>query len=175
VRLLAATNRDMMEEVQAGRFREDLYYRINVMSLQLPPLRVREGDIPLLIQKFIGSDWKIDDEALHAIHAYHWPGNVRQLINAIERAKIMSDENTIRIYDLPQDVTRTRVEGHTPQPAVDGDRLDQLERAHVVEILARERGNKARTARALGINRRSLYRLVEKYQITSEELAGRAK
>jgi DNA-binding NtrC family response regulator len=174
VRLLAATNRDMVVEVQSGRFREDLYYRINVMSLHVPPLREREGDIDLLLEKFVGKDWKIDDEALRALEAYRWPGNVRQLINAIERAKIMADDNTIRVYDLPQDITRSRTEDHVHQPTPNGDRLDELERTHVLEILTRERGNKARAARALGINRRSLYRLLEKYQIRLDDLAGRA-
>jgi transcriptional regulator with PAS, ATPase and Fis domain len=164
VRLLAATNRDMVVEVQSGRFREDLYYRINVMSLHVPPLREREGDIELLLEKFVGKDWKLDGEALRALEAYRWPGNVRQLINAIERAKIMADDNTIRLYDLPQDITRARTEGHVHQPTSNGDRLDELERTHVLEILTRERGNKAQAARALGINRRSLYRLLEKYQ-----------
>jgi DNA-binding NtrC family response regulator len=172
VRLLAATNRDMAEEVRAGRFREDLFYRINVMSLQLPPLREREGDIRLLVQKFIGPDWRIDEEALRAMEAYGWPGNVRQLINAIERAKILADEKTIQLYDLPAEITRTKTPSHSAQ-AVNGDRLEDLERAHVVEILARERGNKARAARALGVNRRSLYRILEKYHITEEELSGR--
>jgi DNA-binding NtrC family response regulator len=173
VRLLAATNRDMAEEVREGRFREDLYYRINVMALQLPPLRDRGGDVRLLIQKFLGSDWRIDDEALRAMEAYNWPGNVRQLINAIERAKILADEKTIQLYDLPPEITRTKtaVQG---QVAAVGDRLEDLERAHVVEILARERGNKARAARALGVNRRSLYRIIEKYQITEEELTRQA-
>jgi DNA-binding NtrC family response regulator len=172
VRLIAATNRDMSEEVNAGRFREDLYYRINVMSLQLPPLREREGDVPLLIERFLGHDWKIDDETLQAIQACPWPGNVRQLINAIERAKIMADDNTIRRYDLPPDITRRRADGTLQQAISNGDRLEDLERAHVVEILGREGGNKARAARALGINRRSLYRLLDKYQITREELSG---
>jgi DNA-binding NtrC family response regulator len=172
VRLLAATNRDMAEEVQAGRFREDLFYRINVMSLLLPPLRERKGDIGLLIEKFLGPDWRIDSEALSAMEAYSWPGNVRQLINAIERAKILADEKLIQLYDLPAEITRAKPPAHAIT-AVDGDRLEDLERAHVVEILARERGNKARAARALGINRRSLYRILEKYRITEEELAGR--
>jgi DNA-binding NtrC family response regulator len=83
------------------------------MSLQLPPLREREGDIPLLIEKFMGKDWKFDGDALAAIQEYQWPGNVRQLINALERAKIMADDNTIRSYDLPQDITLARPGGHS--------------------------------------------------------------
>jgi DNA-binding NtrC family response regulator len=87
VRLLAATNRNMAEEVKAGRFRENLYYRINVLSLELPPLRRRTGDIPLLIARFLGAEWQIEPAAMEALESYPWPGNIRQLINAIERAK----------------------------------------------------------------------------------------
>ena len=104
VRLLAATNRDLGRDVEEGRFRQDLFYRINVMSLELPPLRERLGDIRLLVAHFLGPDWDIEDEALHRIEAYHWPGNVRQLINAIERAKIMGDDNLVRLRDLPREV-----------------------------------------------------------------------
>lgn len=167
VRLLAATNRNLADEVRSGRFREDLYYRINVMALELPPLRKRTGDIRLLVAHFLGSEWQIDDDAMTAIDRYPWPGNVRQLINAIERAKIMADEKLVTLRDLPPDVAggaacAARIE-------LDGDdRLDAIERAHIVEVLRRERGNKARAARALGVNRRSLYRLIEKYSIGSD-------
>jgi DNA-binding NtrC family response regulator len=167
VRLIAATNRNMAEEVNAGRFREDLYYRINVMSLQLPPLRQRSGDLPLLLERFLRPGWTIEPEALEALARCTWPGNVRQLKNALERAEVMSDDATIRLLDLPPEIL-VPATSPTPVlalPAADGDELSQIERAHVQEILARERGNKARAARALGINRRSLYRLIEKYDI----------
>jgi len=168
VRLLAATNRDMAKEVAEGRFREDLYYRINVMSLLLPPLRERQGDIPLLVKNFLGLEWAIDDDALAALTGYRWPGNVRQLINAIDRAKIMAEGTRIRLADLPPDISRTT--NHHPQPEriVVGpadDNLASIQRSHIVEILERERGNKARAARVLGVNRRSLYRLLDKYDI----------
>ncbi|MBI2823650.1 MAG: sigma-54-dependent Fis family transcriptional regulator [Planctomycetia bacterium] len=167
VRLLAATNRDMAKDVAAGRFREDLYYRINVMSLLLPPLRERAGDMRLLVEKFLGADWTIEDEALAALSRYHWPGNVRQLINAIDRAKIMAEPPTIRLSDLPADVVHAPAkDGHHDGAArAEEDRLASIERAHIVEILNRESGNKARAARALGVNRRSLYRLLEKFDI----------
>jgi DNA-binding NtrC family response regulator len=163
VRLLAATNRDMAAEVKGGRFREDLYYRINVMSLELPPLREREGDVALLIRNFLGANWEIQPDAMQALEAYHWPGNVRQLINVIERAKILADGDMIDIEDLPSEVRRPTLEGASHHGA--GDRLDEIERSHVMEVLEREQGNKARAARALGINRRSLYRLLEKYGV----------
>jgi DNA-binding NtrC family response regulator len=168
VRLLAATNRDMRAEVDAGRFREDLYYRINVMSFKLPPLRERKDDIPLLIERFLGEGWQIAPDALSNMAAFHWPGNVRQLINAIERAKIMADGQIIQLQDLPEDISGS----HTTllrTVRLAADDLASIERVHVMEILEREKGNKARTARALGINRRSLYRLLEKYGITTAD------
>ncbi|HTQ40339.1 MAG TPA: sigma-54 dependent transcriptional regulator [Pirellulales bacterium] len=169
VRLLAASNRNMAKEVAAGRFREDLFYRINVMSLQLPPLRDRKGDITLLVNHFLGSQWSVDPRAMAAIETYHWPGNVRQLINAIDRAKIMADDNTIYVEDLPPDITEARSHNGRSSAEPVGDELAGIERAHVLEVFNRERGNKSRTARALGINRRSLYRLLEKYHIESPE------
>jgi len=171
VRLLAATNRDMEKEVAEGRFREDLYYRINVMSLQLPPLRERHGDIPLLVERFLGADWTMEPAALEALEAYRWPGNVRQLLNAVERAQIMSDDHCVRLEDLPREITSAAaVHPRVELPAADGDHLADIQRAHVLEVLKRERGNKARTARALGINRRSLYRLLDKHHIQFPEL-----
>ena len=171
VRLLAATNRDMEKEVAEGRFREDLYYRINVMSLQLPPLRERHGDIPLLVERFLGTGWTIEPEAMQALEAYRWPGNVRQLMNALERAQIMADDKCIGWR-----ICRARVAsaaagpGRSQEPCTaDGDHLADIQRAHILEVFKRERGNKARTARALGVNRRSLYRLLEKYDIRLPE------
>jgi DNA-binding NtrC family response regulator len=170
VRLLASTNRDMATEVFEGRFREDLYYRINVMSLELPPLRERAGDLPLLVDHLLGARWEIEDEALHAIERYHWPGNVRQLINAIERAKILADNQMIRHRDLPREVIQHRLTA-AQLANLQVDDLSSIERAKVVEVLRREHANKTRTARALGVGRRKLYRLIQKYGITDEELA----
>ena len=189
VRLLAATNRELIRDVEEGLFREDLFYRINVMSLELPPLRDRRGDIPLLVAYFLGPNWDIEGEALRRINAYHWPGNVRQLINAIERAKIMADDNLVRVRDLPREVIQGRTGEHRPGGVAHADadsgpaagiaggrlsppRLDDLssiERAKVVEVLRRERGNKTRAARALGVDRRKLYRLMEKYDVKTSE------
>lgn len=164
VRILAATNRKLFDEVKAGHFREDLYYRINVLSLELPPLRERADDVALLVEHFLGSEWKIDPEALKAMRKYPWPGNVRQLINAIDRGKILADDHLIRLDDLPHDVADSLTTNHE-HVAVSDDDLASVERAHVLEILKRERGNKSCAARALGVNRRSLYRLLEKYNI----------
>jgi transcriptional regulator with PAS, ATPase and Fis domain len=174
VRLLAATNRNLAEEVEAGRFREDLYYRINVMSLELPALRERSGDIPLLVAHFLGPGWEIEPAALEAMQRYSWPGNVRQLINALERAKILCDSEVIQLRDLPKEVT-------APSAATDHDHRQHLEttddlasiqRSKVVEVLRREAGNKSKAARALGIDRRKLYRLLEKFAIVDAELVS---
>jgi len=169
VRLLAATNRNLTKEVEASRFREDLYYRINVMSLELPPLRERQGDVPLLVAHFLGPGWEIEPAALDAMQRYHWPGNVRQLINALERAKILCDSETMRVQDLPREVV-----GSTPARASSSlettDDLGAIQRGKVVEVLRRESGNKSKAARALGVDRRKLYRLLEKYSVTEAEL-----
>lgn len=167
VRLLAATNRNMAKEVAEGRFREDLYYRINVMSLIVPPLRQRVGDVELLIRRFLGPDWRIEPDALGVLCSYQWPGNVRQLINAVERAKILADDGIVRCADLPQEV------GNLPEPRVASaptegyDNLANIEKSKVVEVLAREHGNKTRAARRMGIDRRKLYRLLEKYELVN--------
>jgi len=173
VRLLAATNRNMAAEVKAGRFREDLYYRINVMSLTIPPLRERKDDIPLLVQQFVDSDWTVEPEALAALAGYSWPGNVRQLINALERAKILADDRYISLDDLPPEVASGANSNGDPRVATPcNDALATIQRTHILEVLKREKGNKARTARALGLNRRSLYRLLDKYEIRLTEEAG---
>ena len=164
VRLIAATNRDMAVEVQAGRFREDLYYRINVLTIGLPPLREREGDVEILIRHFVGADWKIEQEVLRIAEIYTWPGNVRQLLNALERAKILAEDDWIRAKNLPPEIVKGALDRPLPSPGASID-LDTLNKAHVGETYKRFSGNKARTARALGVGRRTLYRLLEKYGI----------
>lgn len=169
VRVIAATNRDLAGEVQAGRFREDLYYRINVMSLVLPPLRERAADITLLIDHILGTHWQVTPEAREALVNYRWPGNVRQLINALDRARILADNNVITLHELPAEVTSLTPVQRPPQnsapPTMPADDLASIERAHIVSVLRKERGNKARAARTLGIHRRKLYRLIERFQI----------
>jgi DNA-binding NtrC family response regulator len=175
VRLLAATNRDLAKEVEAKRFREDLYYRINVLSLELPPLRDRVGDIPLLVKHFLGH-WELAPAALEVLERYAWPGNVRQLINALERGKILADSEVISLKDLPREILVPRAEV-SPNGQDDLGNLDDLaaiQRSKVVEVLRRESGNKSKAARALGIDRRKLYRLLEKYSISDGELSDAA-
>ncbi len=174
VRLLAATNRNLMEQVAAGNFREDLYYRINVMSLELPPLRERVGDIPLLVEHFLGAGWRIEPQAAQALEQYPWPGNVRQLINAVERARIMADDHLLQVRDFPREIMEYEPAGAGDSRILLQDNLAAIERAKVVEVLQREKGNKTRAARTLGIDRRKLYRLVEKHGIQAAELAKTA-
>ncbi len=162
VRLIAATNKELGEEVAAGRFREDLYYRVNVLSMKLPPLRERHGDIPILCKHFLGKDWKLDEGVLNIFEEYDWPGNVRQLLNALERSKVLAGASgIIAAEDLPPELANDKC---CSTPVVGGNvDLNSLNRAHVLAILKQHHGNKAQAARALGINRRSLYRLLEKY------------
>jgi DNA-binding NtrC family response regulator len=174
VRLLAATNRNLAKEVEESRFREDLYYRINVMSLELPPLRERQGDIPLLVVHFLGTVWEIEPAAVEAMERYSWPGNVRQLINALERAKILCDSETIRVHDLPREVVAQNSSPHSDSALLTTDDLATIQRSKVVEVLKRESGNKSKAARALGVDRRKLYRLLEKYSISDAELLNEA-
>jgi DNA-binding NtrC family response regulator len=159
VRLIAATNRDLAQAVKDGTFREDLYYRINVMCLELPPLRERTGDIRMLVEHFLGSDWSIDSDAMEALESCPWPGNIRQLMNVLERAKILAEEQEIYLEDLPQEMQDTKQK----QTVADSDDISEVQRVVVRRILAEENGNKSQTARRLGINRRTLYRLLDKY------------
>lgn len=172
VRVIAATNRDLQQEVDERRFREDLFYRINVLAIELPTLRDRRDDIPLLIDHFLGrsghGNWQITDDARNAMCNYAWPGNVRELSNIIERATILSDENRITITDLPETIGRCTgdMSGIDKRSDDEIDNLEERERRHVARVLQREHGSRKRTAELLGINRRSLYRLIEKYGLT---------
>ncbi len=170
-RILAATNRNLAEEVRAGRFREDLYYRVNILTIHLPPLRERTGDVPLLTEAFLANQWKLEPGVLEVLENYSWPGNVRQLLNALERAKILADDEYIRLANLPPEIHNSH---KAPISIKTGNQVDleTLNRMHVIEVLNQYQGNKARTARALGIGRRSLYRLLEKYGLHTAELGG---
>ena len=170
VRIIAATNRDLADDVKAGTFREDLYYRVNVLPIDLPPLRQRTGDVDLLLDHFLPSPWRIESGAREILNAYEWPGNVRELINVTQRATILADDHEITIDDLPREVThraphaRTAAAAPTPLPTGEGVKLEEVQRMHVLEVLRREGGNKAKTARVLGIHRRKLYRLLERFE-----------
>jgi DNA-binding NtrC family response regulator len=170
VRLIAATNRDLQQEVREKRFREDLFYRINVLTIHLPPLRKRAGDLRLLVEHLTGPGWNLEPELIPTLERYSWPGNVRQLQNAIDRAKILADDDRIRMENLPPEIVNSAQTRPTVAPS-DVD-LETLTHQHVLETYRRHAGNKARTARALGIGRRTLYRLLEKYCIGEKDAEG---
>jgi len=170
VRVVAATNRDLEEDVQAGRFREDLFYRLNVMHLIVPPLRDRQEDIPLLAQHFLEKYARRNRKtvkgfaplAMDMLLKYDWPGNVRELENAIERAVILLSGEHVTEKQLPLRIVREHP-GHetaadTAMPATDGTRtLGDMEKEAIVTTLAATDGNKSETARRLGISRKTLH------------------
>lgn len=171
VRIIAATNRDLEEEIRRGHFRSDLYYRLNVIALHLPPLRDRADDIPLLVEFFTHSmetPWGqpvITDEAMGFLRAHDWPGNVRELENALERAAVVSRGEEIRPDHLPQ-----RVIEPTPAKVVSDDlpsnpSMEVIERAYIHWVLSSEGGNKTRAAEILGIDPSTLYRKLNRYGI----------
>jgi DNA-binding NtrC family response regulator len=184
VRIIAATNRNLSDDVKAGKFREDLFYRVNVLPILLPPLSERPGDVDLLIDHFLPAGWQIEPEAREAMNGYSWPGNVRELINVIQRATILADNNDITLDDLPRELVQNCGLEHHPAAHVEagseiapaeslhvGDRLDDVARAHVLEVLEKHQGNKARAARALGIHRRKLYRLLDRFAHSQSDQA----
>jgi DNA-binding NtrC family response regulator len=177
VRVVAATNRPLEEEIKTGAFREDLYYRLNVVTIQLPLLRERRSDIPELVEHFltsrqIGSTrYRIEPDALEALVHYDWPGNVRELANVLERAQILAQDHVITLDDLPENLTETRASEAT---TADPNHLREIERRHVVEILHKAKGNKVQAAKALGISRRALYRLIAKYHLEGPRLENKA-
>jgi len=176
VRVVAATNRELEHEVAQGRFREDLYFRINVVTIKLPPLRERPSDIPLLVKHFLlkyaarerRADTSIATEAMSALEKYPWPGNVRELENVIERALALSKDGVILVSDLPPEVPGIQA---VPPPGLADDRptLAELERRYIQLILSETGGNKKKAAEILGIDRRTLYRTLERHGIDEPE------
>ncbi len=174
VRIVAATNKNLEDEQKNGRFREDLYYRLNVVAVQLPALRERRQDIPELVRHFLTTrqigptPFAITPDALELLQHYDWPGNVRELANVLERAQILAEENTVTVDDLPDNLIDHHASGNPGNPA-DARRLRDVERRHVAEVLRSENGNKVHTAKVLGISRRALYRLIKKYHLGDEQ------
>jgi len=179
VRVIAATNRRMDEELRAGRFREDLYYRLNVVRIELPPLRARGDDVRLLIDHFVArfanhygvAPKVVTPDALHALCTYAWPGNVRELQNVIERAFALSRSDTLARSDLPDLGDSTLAPAPPPVAARAADappeRLADVERRAIQRALIRNAGNKNAAARELGIDRQRLYRKITKYGLTA--------
>jgi two-component system response regulator HydG len=172
-RIIAATNRELEEEIRKGQFRSDLYYRLNVIALHLPPLRDRREDIPLLADHFMKGmadragegPLQLEDEAMEVLKSYDWPGNVRELENALERAAVVASGRPIGLAHLPQRVKET------PAPRVVSDAppanptMELVERAYIAWVLQAEGGNKTRAAEVLGIDPSTLYRKLNRYGI----------
>ncbi len=176
VRVIAATNRDMEKEVKEGRFREDLYYRLNVVHIAVPPLRERRDDIPLLLNAFLKEYAKengknvtgIDNRARALLYKYDWPGNIRELRNCIESAVVMCGGNEITPEDLPPTVSASIAAPSITIPV--GTTLDDAEKAIICENLAANKGNKSKTADILGIGRKTLHRKLQEYGIGDGEV-----
>jgi transcriptional regulator with PAS, ATPase and Fis domain len=165
-RVVAATNRSLEQAIRDGRFREDLYYRLNVVGLTLPPLRQRKQDIPLLAEHFLQryvqethrSIDRISREALDEMMLYDWPGNVRELENAIERAVVVGKARQIISADLP-------IGCHPPEASSHAITLEEVEKAHIRKILDEHQWNIARSARVMGIDRSTLYSKIKRYAL----------
>ncbi len=180
VRLVLATNQNLEEAVRRGEFREDLYYRINVITLTQPALRERMGDIPLLVDHYLRhfnaqtgrGILSVDDMAMHAMQQYHWPGNVRELVNVIERAVVLTKGDRITAGDLPEklfeeDERRANVEAHLGGASLK-KALSTPERSLIIQALESNGWNRQNTAKSLGINRTTLYKKMKKYDIDFE-------
>jgi two-component system response regulator AtoC len=183
VRVVAATNRDLKAEVAAGRFREDLFFRLQVVTVHVPPLRERRGDIPLLIKHFVvrhadrlgRPTSRVAPEVFEMLAAYEFPGNVRELAHLIERAMLLAREGVITASDLPPEVTKSWTTqgagaGSMGSLADDWPSLSVLERRYIDRVLSRTGGNKTRAAEVLGIDRRTLNRMFARERATA---AGR--
>ncbi len=183
VRIIAATNRDLEQEIRRGSFRSDLYYRLNVISLHLPPLRDRLDDVPLLAEHFLanlaerrggrgdGANGKngglhVTETALTALMHYDWPGNVRELENALERAAVLTSNGTVDLDMLPAKLTEPAGATVVSERAPANPTLEVIERAYILWVLESEGGNKARAAEVLGIDPSTLYRKLNRYGMT---------
>jgi two-component system NtrC family response regulator len=172
-RVLAASNRDLKQSVQEGRFREDLYYRLGVVTISLPPLREREGDglllATILLQRYADENKRkitgFTPQAIRAIEAYHWPGNIRELENRIKRAVIMAEGAKLTPPDLELVAPYAKYEGGGLREAREALEKDLIERA-----LAKNKGNMTKAAEELGISRPTLYELMEKLGIGKNKM-----
>ena len=172
VRIIAATNRDLEEEIRRGNFRSDLFYRLNVIALNLPPLRERRDDLLLLLEAFLqalgqegGTEPKaLSSDALDAVMVYEWPGNVRELENALEHAVVLSRGSLIEAGALPERITKRRKEPLVAERSYLNPTLEVIERAYIMWVLQAEGGNKTRAAEVLGIDPSTLYRKLSRYE-----------
>jgi two-component system response regulator HydG len=172
VRIVAATNRDLEEEITRGGFRSDLYYRLNVIQLHLPPLRDRREDIPILTNHFLrraadgtSGSRSVSEEAMEVLSAYDWPGNVRELENALERALVVSSREVIGPDALPDRVREAPRARLVASELPSNPTMEIVERAYILWVLQSEGGNKTRAAEVLGIDPSTLYRKLNRYGI----------
>jgi DNA-binding NtrC family response regulator len=179
VRVVCATNKSLGSEIAAGKFREDLFYRLNVMTISLPPLRERTQDIPLLVRHFIETSSRPDarkmtmsGEVMDAFGNYSWPGNVRELSNVIERAGILTDNSLITLAEIP---VLDRGRSDSRQESAASLSLSEVELRHIRLVLDSVRGNKTKAARILGISRPKLYRKMENYKFSDPPLPAKKK
>ena len=169
VRVLAATNKDLRQEVKENKFREDLFYRLNTITINLSPLRERKEDIPVLVEHFInlykekGLGKRIDKKTMKIFTDYTWPGNVRELQNTIERMVILSDGDTIEDWTLPDYFYVTPFGGKLPEDIP----LAELERRYIHHVLTEKKGNKTQAAQVLGISLKTLYNKLKEYNMSS--------
>nr|MBA2338977.1 sigma-54-dependent Fis family transcriptional regulator [Pyrinomonadaceae bacterium] len=179
-RVVAATNRDLEAEVKAGKFREDLYYRLSVFTLRVPPLRERASDIPLLAERFLrtaaenaGKRLHFAEDALAALKAYKWPGNVREPESAVEYAVLRARARIVGVEDLPPKLEAEDAQhakgraGNSNLAALYGDlvTLDELERRYLLHVLEQVGSNRSRAAEIMGIDRRTLYRMAQRFGV----------
>ena len=170
LRVISASRRNLQQLVQAGRFREDLLYRLNTVTITLPPLRERPEDIPLMAEFFLaryGAEkpaavTSLSPAAMQALLKYSWPGNARELEHVLERAVALAPHAILSVDDLPQEIRQQKGSDQGPGHVRPGT-LDALQREHVLAVLESVKGNKHRAAHLLGISRRTLYRLLERY------------
>ena len=172
-RILAATNRDLEEEIKRGTFRRDLFYRLNVIAVHLPPLRQRTDDIPVLAESFLQRHAEqrneplrhLTDLAMEALQSYSWPGNVRELENAMERAVILTTGESIDVAALPERVTERRAEPLVQERTAPNPTMETIERAYILWVLQSEQGNKTRAAEVLGIDPSTLHRKLSRFGV----------
>ncbi|HVP06363.1 MAG TPA: sigma-54 dependent transcriptional regulator [Candidatus Acidoferrum sp.] len=173
VRLIAATNADLEEDVKAGRFRKDLFYRLNVIPIYIPPLRERREDIPLLVDHFVAKycarvnagPKKIADHAMKLLANYHWPGNVRELENTIERAILLSRSDVLDMSEFPERLSQPEPTTLVKESEPTTPTLESIEKAYIQYIMTQTDGKKTEAARILGIDPSTLYRKIERYRL----------
>jgi transcriptional regulator with PAS, ATPase and Fis domain len=181
IRIIAATNEDLLEKVRQGQFREDLYYRLKVVKLNLPPLRERCGDIALLVEHFLKKFNKklgrgitaVSDDVLDLFSAYSWPGNVRELEHAIEHSFILCRGNIITLDHIPPELSESKDTMENRYCSAPG-RSGRRDQDTILRALEKAAWNKAKAARILGISQRTIFRKIKEYNIVEEDIQARA-